>query len=256
MLSKGWKRRPKAVQVNPKTVLNNIDIFSERYTKGRTCKTGIMSRKSYKEEKLQINEFERSIDLDDDSRISSKPDCGLYYYYKSDEGKRKKVGDFKKAIIDISRTSMNTLGPKYNTRPPNDKRETFKTSPNQRSDFVRRDITFGYSKSIKNPSIISPTRSIGSYSPTNYTIEQTRVSSPKLNSQGREFLNSIYYDEFNSPSPGPIYNVQESWEASGLSHPIPTFDISSHPPHINLKNDSDIVIKPVTIQDVSSIISK
>ena len=254
MLSKGWKRRPKAVQVNAKTVLNNINIFAERYQKGKH-KTGIMSRKSHAETIIQEESFQRSLDLDEDSRISSKPDCGVYYYYKSEAGQQKKALECKKAIIDIARNSMKTLGPKYQTRPPNDRREVFKTSPSQRSDYTRKDITFGYSKSLRSPPSYSATGSLGSYGPSNNSIERTNLGTPKLDSQGKQFLNSIYYDEFNSPSPGPVYSVQESWERSTFSHPFMTIDISPHPPVINLKNDGDIVLKPVGLHDSSSVLS-
>lgn len=250
MLSKGWKRRPKAVQVSSKTVLNNIDIYAERYQKGK-LKTGLMSRKSHLETLKQEEYVRTSFDLDEDSRISSKPDQGLYYYYKSEDGKQKKITECKKAIIDIARNSMKTLGPKYNTRPRNDKREI----SNQRSDFIRKDITFGLSRTIRSPQQMSPTGEIGSYGPDNNTIEKNRVNSPKLDSQGREFVNSIYYNEFNSPSPGPIYNVHDSWEKSTFSHPFISVDISAHPQHINLKNNSDIVIKSVGLHDDSTVIS-
>jgi len=252
MLSKGWKRRPKAVQVDAKTVLNNIDIYAERYQKGK-IKTGLLSRKSHKDKQIQEEHYQRSIDLNEDSRISSKPDCGVYYYYKSEDGKQKKMSECKKAIIDIARNSMQTLGPKYQTRAPNDRRERFKTSPSQRADFTRRDITFGYSRSIRSPTQYTATGSLGSYGPVNNTIERTNLGSPKLDSQGKEFYNSIYYDEFNNPSPGPIYNVHHAWEKTSFSHPFISVDISSHPPHINLKNDSDIVIKPVSIHDDSTV---
>jgi hypothetical protein len=212
-----------------------------------------MSRKSHKERMIQEDSFQRSLDLDEDSRISSKPDCGVYYYYKSEDGQQKKALECKKAIIDIARNSMKTLGPKYQTRAPNDKREVFKQSPSQRNDFTRKDITFGYSRSIRSPLSYSATGTLGSYAPTNNTIERTNLGTPKLDSQGKEFFNSIYYDEFNSPSPGPMYNVQESWEKSTFSHPFMAVDISPHPPHINLKNESDIVVKPVFLHDSSSV---
>jgi hypothetical protein len=208
-LSQGWKNRPKLMKIDVALNIENAGRFGRRYEKGRLdpaiggfgANTQIRPCARLEEPKEKDNFLKK---------LEKGEDGGYYYFYDDDYGKEEKYKELAEAIIDLEKEDV-APGPRYNTRPPLDIRRKGKAKifvDSQRYDSTRKDITFSSLNRFRVPASTSP--GVLSAFPVNFDISHNGKRKALVSGGGREFCESIYYDEFNCPSPGPIYEVSET----------------------------------------------
>lgn len=220
-LSQGWNNRPKLMKIDIALNIENAGRFGRRYEKGRLdpavggfgANTNIRPCAKLEEPKV-IDKFQRKIEKGEDG--------GYNYYYDDDIGKEKKNKELEVAVNDLLKEDV-APGPRYNTRPPLDSRRKYKTKEfvdSQRYDSSKKDITFSCLDRFRVASPCSP--GVLSVVPVNYDISHNSRRKALCSGGGREFCESIYYDEFNCPSPGPIYEISETHkQQSSRFIPVP-----------------------------------
>lgn len=233
-LGKGQRAKPAMLSINNARVEENIRRYT---TRKNVMKKEVEAAGLFGREKLHASHAAAAassssafgyahskLTKDEEMEIESQPDGGYYYYYTSEEGRKQRVEECKKAQTLLLTGSTNP-GPRYNLRAPICQKEVIggpKEPVYQRHDSLRRDLRFGSATSVRfpDPYICSPPPNAYDLSTQSVTSLVQKKPAPRLDTQCRRFLNSIYYDGLVAGGPGPSRNTIDAFKSTSVVIPV------------------------------------
>lgn len=123
------------------------------------------------------------------------------------------------AILQAVKREIISPGPRYSDRLPTppaaskaivNPRDASYSTTHQRFDSVQKDIHFGSSSRFPENFTTHELSPGPVYLPKLTYVKPNTSSTPKLYGNGREYFGSIYYEIYNTSTPGPKYNTLES----------------------------------------------